>query len=154
MLKTNSLTTLQTLTPPLVIAAYGDQRLTVGFDCGTDDLTKQSAKDECDINLIMARYLKTGVLDFVNKNAPQYGDVTGYEFQAAMETVAKGKSMFAELPAAIRDEFDNNPEFFLEFVNDPENLPQMAEMGLLRPESADRILNPPPAPPEASNASV
>ena len=74
-----------------------------------EDRTKQSFKEECDINNIMARYVKTGVLEFAARHQPQYGDFTGYDFQTAQDTVAKGKTMFAELPAQIRERFENSP---------------------------------------------
>ncbi|AXH77979.1 MAG: internal scaffolding protein [Microviridae sp.] len=139
---------------PLVISAYGPYKLSISqsFDPSLDR-TKQSDKDSCDINLIMARYIKTGVLDFVNKNAASYGDITGIDFQTSMDTVAKAKTMFDQLPAELREQFDNNPGFFCDFVSNEENLPEMAEMGLLTPEAAFRVLNPQPAPEAPKNAS-
>ena len=40
-------------------------------------LAQQHSKDEVDINLIMARYIKTGVLDHVAKYQPQYSENLG-----------------------------------------------------------------------------
>jgi len=95
--------------------------------------TKQSFRDECDINIIMSRYLKTGIIDFVSKHSPQYLDLDGQDFTEAMLIVAEAKSLFQDLPSAIRTEFENDPAKFLDFVHDPENLPRMEEMGLLKP---------------------
>lgn len=101
--------------------------------------TKQSFKAECDINNIMSRYLKTGIVEFVNKHSPQYHDVTGLEYQDAMNIVAHSQSLFADLPSQLRAEFDNDPALFLDFVNDPANRPEMAAMGLLTPEATQAL---------------
>ena len=95
-------------------------------------LTRQSHKAECDINNIMKRYQKDGVITHFNKFGKNYGDATGNDFTEAMQIIAKGKSMFEELPSSARSRFDNDPAKFLDFVNDPENLDEMRELGLAR----------------------
>lgn len=92
--------------------------------------TKQSFKAECDINNIMARFVRTGVLDFTNRRQAQYGDVTGLEYQSAMDLVVRAREMFAELPSAVRSRFQNEPGQFLDFVQDPANAEEMVKMGL------------------------
>jgi len=115
--------------------AYGPrQRLSIAFP--ENGRTKQEFKNECDINTIMARFDKTGILAFTNRFQPQYGDATGIEFQNSMETIAAGRSMFQELPSAIRARFQNDPARFLDFVHDERNAEEMREMGLLRPSDA------------------
>jgi len=140
----------------LIVGPYSNKiKVSLTFD-KEKDRTQQEFADECDINNIMSRYMKTGVMEFVNKHAPQYEDTTGWEFQQAMETVANGQSLFAAMPAKLRDQFKNDPATFLEFINDPNNARKAAEMGLLSPEASDRVLNPPPkekTSPEASKPS-
>jgi len=114
-----------------------------------DDLAQQEFKDETDINTIMARYHSGHAINFVNKHAPQYGDVSSIDFQSAMETVAQGKSMFADLPSNIREKFKNDPALFMDFIHDEKNAAEAAEMGLLSPEATQRILNPTPEPTKA-----
>lgn len=115
--------------------AYGP-KLKVQVDTTVEpSRTKQSFKAECDINTIISRYLKTGTLDFANKNEPRYGDVTGIEYQQAAFKVAAAKSMFAELPAALRHRFDNEPAKFLDFVQDDRNIEEARELGLLKPKA-------------------
>lgn len=108
-------------------------QIQVGFS--TKGRTKQSFKAECDINQIMARFLRTGVLDFVQKNEPRYGDATGLEYQSAMLRVAGAKTMFNELPAKIREFFENEPGKFLDFVQNDKNHAECVEMGLLKPKA-------------------
>lgn len=109
--------------------------------------TKQSFKDECDINRIMARYHATGVLDFVEKREAQFADVTDVDFLSAMQLVSDAQSAFADLPSSIRDRFENDPSRLLAFVNDSNNLQEAIELGLAVSQPA-----PPSAPPIVSQA--
>lgn len=118
--------------PYLARTAYGP-KLRIQQHFAADGRTKQSFKAECDINNIMARYLKTGVLEHVRQNVGQYLDVTGADFQAAQELVAGAHSMFHSLPSAIRTKFDNDPAEFLEFMENPRNAEEARELGLLPP---------------------
>lgn len=111
--------------------------------------TKQEFKDECDINVIMSQYLKNGQLPNLNEVAPQYLDVGDFDFQASMNYIADAKTMFNQLPASIRSQFDNNPASFLDFCSKEKNRPELKEMGLLKPESEwiqTEIPAPAPAP--------
>jgi len=101
--------------------------------------TKRQFKDECDINVIMRRYAQTGTLEHVRHQEAQYADVTGHDFQKACDVVATARTMFAELPAHVRDRFKNDPQEFLEFVHDEDNLAEARELGLLSPEAIQRL---------------
>lgn len=93
--------------------------------------TKQSFKDECDINNIMGRYMITGQLSHLAQMPPQYSDVTGLDFQTAMDVVVNANAMFANLPSSIRDRFANDPGRFLTFMEDENNRPEAVRLGLL-----------------------
>lgn len=119
--------------------------------------TKQSFRDECDINTIMARYQATGELPNLNQLAPQYLDATGYDYQEHQNFIAGANSMFHELPSGIRARFSNNPAEFLDFCSQEKNRPELAEMGLLRPIEEPVIPTPhltPQTAPEASNEAA
>ncbi len=118
---------------------------------------KQAFKDECNINKIMARYQKTGVVDHVNTHQPSYGYVPAIQFREALELVAQSREEFAELPSEIRKRFDNNPADFLTFCENADNRSEMALLGLLAepetpaespsPQSSDSATAPlPPSP--------
>jgi len=48
-------------------------------------LTRQSFKDECDVNLIVKRYTETGMINHIPRTTPQYGDAPEGDFlQAAI----------------------------------------------------------------------
>lgn len=102
--------------------------------------TKQSFKDECDINRIMARYQSTGELPNLNNVEPQYLDCSEFDFQNHQNFIAGAFSMFNELPSGIRSRFENDPGKFLDFCSQEKNRPELAEMGLLRP-NADPVIS-------------
>lgn len=114
--------------------------------------TKQSEKDSCDINIIMNRYIATGELPNIAERAPQYLDVTGLEFQSSMDFIAGAKTLFHEMPSAIRTRFENDPAQFLDFCSHEKNRPELAEMGLLRPIVPPVIPNPIPVQNNASES--
>jgi phage internal scaffolding protein len=102
-----------------------------------EGVTKQEFRDECDINVIMERYRKTGVIAFRTSKQPIYMDCSEFptSLQDALEYIKKGDELFAEMPSHLRKEFDNDPSKFIEFVQDKNNLDKAYEMGLIdRPE--------------------
>lgn len=114
-----------------IISAYSlKERVEVQFT--TKGRTKQSFKDECDINKIMARFIKTRTLDFQQTMQPRYGDSTGRDYQAAMFTVAAANGLFAAMPSHLRSRFDNDPAKFLDFVGDKRNRAEAEDLGLLK----------------------
>lgn len=121
--------------------------------------TKQSFRDECDINRIMKNFAVTGTLGHLAKHPPQYGDVAGLDFQEAMQIVASANEMFASLPAAMRERFANDPGRMLQFIQNPDNVEEGIKLGLLerRPEPATPLQTPPasaaPAAPPAGAAA-
>lgn len=122
-------------------------------------LTKQSMKDDTDINLIMAKYQRTGLVSFVSTHEPEYMDTGNtVDFQQALNTVMEAQSMFDDLPSSIRKKFDNNPAQFLEFVQNPDNKEAVYDMGLAtRPAQAQAPEIPgglPPEPPEIASDSA
>lgn len=97
-------------------------------------LTKQSFTDETNINLIMRKAQKTGLVSFVNKHQGEYMDAPEMDFQEAMNYVNEANQMFLDMPAKLRKQFDNDAGKFLDYVHDPQNEESLYEMGLaIRP---------------------
>lgn len=117
---------------------YTYERRRVSIDCSKDGRTKQSFRDECDINLIMARFLKTGQLSHLNKSSPRYGDSSS-DFNARMNVITSAKSSYEDLPSSVRDNFDG-PEDFYHFVSDPKNSQEIFDMGLSELVSIDPVV--------------
>lgn len=98
-------------------------------------LTRQEFADECDINTIMARYEAGGAISHVNRAEPMYLDTTMYpDLRGAMDLFREAALSFNALPAAVRKEFDNDPQLFVDFASDPANIGRMREWGLAPPE--------------------
>lgn len=118
-----------------------------GLHCDEEEgLTKQSFKDECDINNIMKRYNATGDISHLNMRMPEYGDFSSpVDFQSALNTVMESEAMFADLPAHLRDRFGNDPKQLLEFLADDANREEAVSLG---------IVQAPPAPPEPVEVRV
>ncbi len=109
---------------------YDGERVRVLVETGPS-MTKQAHKDECDINRIMAKYQKTGVITHVSRYSMEYGDATNLDYQTALNTVLEAQRMFADLPSSVRRRFDEDPAQFLAFVQDPENVEEMRSLGLV-----------------------
>lgn len=93
--------------------------------------TKQSFKEESDINEIVRRFGLTGQLP-EGIRAPEYGDFEGiYDFHSAMNQVAAAREAFEAMPAEIRTRFHNDPGAFVDFCSKEENREEMKKMGLI-----------------------
>ena len=96
-------------------------------------LTQQQFKEESDINTIVDRYMKSGVLPNP-VNMPQYIDYEGvFDFQSAMNTIRQADENFMRMDAKIRARFNNSPQEFLEFFANPENVDEAIRLGLAIP---------------------
>lgn len=104
--------------------------------------TKQEFAQECDINVIMKRYQRDGLLLHVNRFQGKYDDVTGaVSYHEAQNIMLAAQDAFMSLPSSVRTQFDNDPGKFLEFASDPGNKERMREMGLLKevPREAEQV---------------
>ena len=123
------------------------RRSSIDFE-GIPTMTKQSFAKECDINEIMKKYLKTGVVEHVNKHGGTYGDCPASTFQEALALVEQADAHFSELPAEARRRFKNDPASFLGFMENPENREEAILLGLVEAPPMD-IVQPPETPPPA-----
>ena len=104
--------------------------------------TEQHHKRECDINLIIDKYDKHGLIKHVNEFEQQFGDMTGNDFKLMNDQIAHAKSMFGLLPWEIRERFQNNPQYLLSFMEKPENRAEAIKLGLITstyPEELDGL---------------
>lgn len=98
-------------------------------------MTIQSAADETDINVMIARYQKTGSFHGSTNMPsvrPEFGDFVDVpEYQNAMNILIQAQDQFAALPAEIRDRFANSPEKYLAFLSDSSNKEEAIKLGLV-----------------------
>lgn len=122
--------------------------------CGPG-LTKQSFKDECDVNKILAKYAKSGTITHVARVVPKFGDFTNIpDYRGSLDIVNKANDAFMALPAAVRSRFENDPAKLLEFLSDPKNAEEAIKLGILEPKKEPKAPEAPVAEkaPEAPKA--
>lgn len=94
--------------------------------------TKQSFKDRVNINKIIARYERTGLIETVTNRGGQYMDVSDLgDFHENLNKVNKAKEAFLSLPANIRNRFRGDPGELLAFLRNPDNRQEAIDLGLL-----------------------
>lgn len=133
---------------------YGPPQTHHALDNFEETLTQQSAVEDADINNIIKRIMRGELYDNFNKYEPHYGDYSDFasDYHAALNLVLQAQESFAELPAAIRDRFDNDPEAFLRFMDDPDNLDEAIELGIVeRREDVAVPSDDAPPPPSGDN---
>jgi phage internal scaffolding protein len=94
--------------------------------------TQQNFKEKQDVNRILAKYKKTGIINSINGGEALYGDFSKVSnFQDALELVQNATDEFMEIPAQVRAKFDNDPAKLLDFMDDESNHDKARDMGLL-----------------------
>lgn len=96
--------------------------------------TEQHHKKECDVNEIIRKYDKTGLISHVSRFEGQFGDLTQMDFKEAQDLIINSKRMFDELPSKIRKRFDNDPGELLKFMENPDNRQEAIELGIIQKE--------------------
>ena len=119
-------------------SVYIEEAARPQLDCGGPDasMTHQEFRDECDINNIMKRFERSGMIDHVNSRQGDFGDFSEVpDYQSALNAVMDAEEAFMGLDARLRDEFGNDPgEFLTWFEGASED--DKREKGLL-PEAVD-----------------
>lgn len=111
-----------------------------GYSSDKPTMTKQSFKDECDINNIINRYNKTGLVDHVMKGEGKYGDFQDAEdYLQSCQKVIEAQEAFQALPSHVRLSFQNDPYKFLVFALDPSNSGSLVKMGLATPSGGKAL---------------
>nr|QJB20513.1 MAG: internal scaffolding protein [Microvirus sp.] len=127
---------MSAIKPPFLRSAfnYDTQAASIesGLSCPEESLAQQQFKDDNNPNLIMERYARTGDISLLQSaNAPQFGDFShAVDYRTALHRVQEAQAFFAQLSAPIRARFENDPEKFLHFFSDPNNIPEAIKLGL------------------------
>lgn len=121
----------------------GDKPLKIPYEPG-EGAAEQCHKQECDINTIVNKYQKTGVIQHQSKHEARYDDMTGEDFHTAMNIVTAAQAMFDELPSHVRKRVDNDPGKFFDYVQNPANQQELIDIGLA--DQGDFPISPPAQP--------
>ncbi len=112
-----------------------------GYKNDEPSMTQQQFKDEADINTIMARYQKTGVLvDPLTQvtRKPMFDDFSELgDFRDHQQAVVDAQEMFMQLPSKLRARFSNDPAELLQWLSNPSNKDEAIELGLFSKPSAE-----------------
>jgi len=118
------------------------------IDCSKDKpLTQQSAKDECDVNVIIDRIKRGADLPNTNPNPPKYGDFTSIpkDLRECLNVVRQADELFMSMDAKVRRRFDNDPAKLLDFLNDANNRVEAVSLGLVEAPPIAAVEPPSPA---------
>jgi len=94
----------------------------------------QSDMDAADINKIMARFEKTGVILDPSgvERQPNYGDFTEFgDYHAMRSSTARAEQYFNALPAHVRNRFNNDPQELIKFAAKKQNYAELVKLGLM-----------------------
>jgi len=107
----------------------------IKLECKDPTLTDISQQNASDINNIMRKYKKTGVITHITNAIPTFGDVSQIgDYQSCLEHVRRAEQLFSELPALTRERFQNDPTQFVSFMDDENNLEEAIKLGLAIPK--------------------
>lgn len=118
------------------------ERVPVILENVGDGMVKPEFKQGCNINSIISRYKKTGIIPFMHTQ-PLYGDFTNsMDYQESLNLLIRAQEQFDGLPSQVRKRFGNDPKEFLDFMNNPDEalFQEKRRLGLMAPE--EPALNP------------
>lgn len=106
--------------------------------------TKQSFRDEVNINTIVERYNRTGEQPQGMRDAtPQYGDVSAVKsYHESLNLIRESEAAFAMLPSHIRDHCLNDPAELLALACDPDRQAEAIELGIIDAPEDDLVVDP------------
>ncbi len=93
-----------------------------------DGRTKQSFKNETDINAILKRAQKTGTISHLSRHEGRYADFSNFNFAENLVMLTQGREIFDDLLTELRREFNQSPAEFFAYVNDPANVDRLGEL--------------------------
>ncbi len=99
-------------------------------------LVKQSDEKRCNINNIVSKFLKHGVMP-EGTQPKKYGDFDQHiDYETQLNKITDIQSYFEDLSSEVRNGFKNNVKNMLDFVSNPENKDKAIKMGIVeRPEN-------------------
>lgn len=100
-------------------------------------LTQQHFKQSNDINVIMQKVRKTGRMppprDLI------YGDFSDIpDLHGVFGRINKVRDAFMRLPPEVRNNFRNDPERWLKYMEDPSKREEQIKLGLREPPKANK----------------
>lgn len=105
------------------------------LECKDKSMTQQSFAEEVDVNNIVARAVKTGMLGdplAIGRREAVFGDFSDVDsFHTSLNRVIAAQNAFMELPADVRARFNNDPGQLIAFLSDEANRDEAVKLGLV-----------------------
>lgn len=119
------------------LAAFKDRNPRAGAINFRDEISKTTQEGaDLDINTIIAKYRRTGVLPVTRAEA-LYGDFSQVEdYLHAQNLYLHAQQQFDALPARLRSQLQNDPARFLDWIQKEENREEAEKLGLIKPKEA------------------
>lgn len=130
-----------------------------------DGMTQQHFKDECDINNLIAKYIRGDDMSRYQRTAQYLGEdfPTSMSLTDAENIIRKADNAFYALPAQDRDFFENDPNNFITYMEKPEFIEDSIKRGYRQvsgklppattPEPKAKKGSKPPSPPSSEDNS-
>lgn len=97
--------------------------------------TQQHLKEEVDVNCIVARALRTGILGdplSIGRRQAIFADLSDVgDFQSSLNKLEAARSAFMELPVEVRKRFNHDPAALVAFLADKANVDEAVALGLM-----------------------
>jgi phage internal scaffolding protein len=107
-----------------------------GLSCQEPTRAQQHHKEECDINVILRKFGKTGTLP-INASEALYPDFSdAVDYHTALNQIIASEREFDLLPSHIRKHFDNDPAKLVYFMQDKKNYDEAVNLGLIAKKPA------------------
>ena len=104
---------------------------TYAFQTTGESMTQQQFKAECDVNNILAKYKRTGMLSHIQKHQGNFGDFSSIEdYQTSLGKLMQAQQSFESLPSELRAKFENDPAQLISFLSDEKNNAEAVKLGL------------------------
>jgi|APSaa5957512535_1039671.scaffolds.fasta_scaffold76083_1 hypothetical protein len=115
---------------------------------------RQEFKDSSDINKIVARFHRTGVLstgELTHTRQPMYGDYEGIDYTETCRKIAKVEQDFMQEEPEVRAIYGNDPNRWLAGLQENE---QKAAQEAINKEKASEEAKPPEEEPKATETTT
>lgn len=104
---------------------------TYAFQTIGESMTQQQFKEECDVNNILAKYRKNGLVTHLSKHNGNFGDFSNVEdYQTSLGKLMEAQNAFLQLPSELRSKFQNDPANLVAYLSDPKNDEEAIKFGL------------------------
>lgn len=105
----------------------------VGIVFPSDSLVQRHFQQECDVNFIVDRYVKTGEMSHLSENPPVFADVSEVpdDLMQSYDKIFAAEQAFMQLPSKLRKELGNDPARLGDWLQDEKNRSAAVEYGLI-----------------------